>query len=710
MNEITSIPELQLHLPLPLEGLRRLAYNLYWSWNEDVQELFHQIDSSAWNETRNPIMVLDGQTSWERLLNNPRFMADYEKTLNRFDAYMSNERPDWFSSQSDQAKANFENPVAYFCAEFGLYESVKLYSGGLGILAGDHLKAVSDLGLPMVAVGLFYRQGYFRQSIDADGHQEHAYPWVSPSQMPMERVVDPTTGRPLLVDVNIQGQDIYCAVRKVQVGRVPLLVLDTDIAENARHHRSITAQLYVRGREMRLHQEILLGVAGVRVLNALDIDPSVWHLNEGHSAFMLVERLRQLRTKGYSDADAAQQVHGNSVFTIHTPVSAGNERFDASLVRRLCSPFIEGSGLNIESILENGRGVDSNADVFDMTAFSLRHCRTANAVSLLHSETANGTWKPLREDILGLTNGVHMPTWLGPCLRDLLGQSGTCFRDASNRDAETPIWDRMSELDNERLWKAHVDQKNQLAHFVRQRLQSQFARHGAAPSFLQDIEQALDPAIMTIGFARRFATYKRASLIFSDEERLSRLIWNEEKPVQLLFAGKAHPADRPGQEVIRKIFEMRQSDRFRGRVFILEDYDMQIGRYMVQGADIWLNNPRRPLEASGTSGMKAAANGVLNCSVLDGWWDEGYVEDNGWAIGGRTMSDNHHEQDHNDVEALYHLLENEIVPLYYDANEKGVPVNWVHRMKRSMETSLWGFSMSRVVQEYTKRMYIDQEM
>jgi glycogen phosphorylase len=705
MNEILSTANIEIPLPKRLTGLRRLAYNLYWSWNEDVQTLFQKIDSQVWFQTANPVMVLESIKSWDRHLENPEFMADYEAVLERFDHYMSPTTEHWFSQQNEEFRKTFEKPVAYFCAEYGLHESVKLYSGGLGILAGDHLKSVSDLGLPMVAVGLFYRQGYFRQTIDADGHQEHAYPYVDPAHLPMERVLDPESGRPLLVQIQIGQAEVYCVVRKVQVGRVPLLILDADIPENARHHRSITTQLYVRGREMRLHQEIMLGVAGVRALNRLGLEPSVWHLNEGHSAFMLVERLRQLRVSGLSADEAARAVRSKSVFTIHTPVSAGNERFDSGLVRQLCAAMLSQSGLDIETVLEQGRGADERHDIFDMTAFSLRHSRRANAVSQLHGETANATWTALGQKILGLTNGVHMPTWLGPSQRKLLEENGANFRDPHQAQERPPVWERIHELDDAHLWAAHISQKKRLSHFVRGRLQNQFARHGESPTFLKDLTHALDSKVLTIGFARRFATYKRAALIFSDPERLSRLIWNKERPVQLLFAGKAHPADRPGQEMIRQIFAASQSERFRERIFILEDYDMQVGRFMVQGADIWLNNPRRPLEASGTSGMKAAANGVLNCSVLDGWWDEGFAHDNGWAIGSRDVDSNEQAQDHHDAESLYRLLEEEIIPTYYHRDSNGVPTDWVHKMKRSMETSLWTFSMSRVVQEYAEKMY-----
>jgi starch phosphorylase len=459
---------------------------------------------------------------------------------------------------------------------------------------------------------------------------------------------------------------------------------------------------------MRLHQELILGVGGVRALRALGIEPAAWHLNEGHSAFLLAERARELVAAGTTLDAAWSAVRSDSVFTIHTPVSAGNERFDADLVRRVAGPLLDGGGVPVETVLELGLGTDGDHGQFDMTAFSLRLTNGANAVSLLHAETANATWQGTSDhEILGITNGIHGPTWVGSPVVELLSRH--LDADLDRLDAgpgQDRFWERMERIPSADLWEAHLRQKRELAIFVRRRLRSQFARHGEAPSVLDAIESALDPEILTIGFARRFATYKRAGLLFSDLDRLARILWHEERPVQVVFAGKAHPADRPGQQVIQEIFGRSRSERLRGRVFILEDYDIRIARYLVAGVDVWLNNPRRPLEASGTSGMKAAMNGAVNVSVLDGWWDEGWLGDNGWAIGGRETNPDEGAQDWSDAQDLYRILEEEIVPRYYDRDDHGLPAAWVDTMRRSMAASLWRFSTTRMLHDYVEKMYL----
>lgn len=692
-----------LRLPPQLEGLSRLAYNLYWSWHPEVRKLFSRIDRATWQRTRNPVPLLQVQRDWSDLLDDPDFMTQYRTQLRAFDAYMESGSEHWFERHH---ATDVAGPIAYFCAEFGLHESLGIYSGGLGVLAGDHCKTASDMALPFVAVGLLYRHGYFRQTIDADGHQEHAYPDYDPSRLPIERVAGPD-GQPLTIPVELPGRTVHVAVWVVQVGRVPLLLLDTDTPLNEDQDRPITHILYVRGREMRLHQELVLGVGGVRALRALGIEPAAWHLNEGHSAFMLVEQARELVAAGTDVDEAFRQVRSHAVFTIHTPVSAGNERFDAELVRRTAGPIIEGTALGMDRILEIGRGADGDHAQFDMTAFSLRLTMGANAVSQLHADTANGTWTTIPgHPILGITNGVHAPTWVGQPLAELFETIGGDLDDLDDEEPEGRFWDRLDRISDEKLWDRHKEQKLALAYFARGRLRSQLARHGEAPSELARLTDVLDPDILTIGFARRFATYKRASMIFSDEERLARLLWNTERPVQIVFAGKAHPADRPGQRVIQDIFGRSRSERLKGRVFILEDYDMREGRYLVQGVDVWLNNPRRPLEASGTSGMKAAMNGVVNCSVLDGWWDEGWTGDNGWAIGGRDMNPDEGAQDWADAQSLYRILEEEIVPRWYDRGPDGLPRAWLATMRESIKTTMWRFSTTRMLEEYVERLYL----
>jgi glycogen phosphorylase len=701
---VPSIPAATFPLPPKLEGLRRLAYNLYWSWHPRTRALWSRIDRTAWARYRNPIPVLSRAVDWDQLLADERFMADYADVIAEFDRYMENGSDQWFQRKH---AARLKGPIAYFCAEYGLHESLGIYSGGLGVLAGDHMKSASDMAIPFVGVGLLYRKGYFRQSIDADGHQEHNYPDYDLYRLPLSRVQD-AIGVPLSVVVEIAGREVTAAVWLAQVGRVPVLLLDTDVPANADSDRPITHMLYVRGREMRLHQELVLGVGGVRAIRALNLEPAVWHLNEGHSAFLLAERARELVARGTELDDAWQEVRRNSVFTIHTPVAAGNERFDADLVRRIAGPLLERAEIPVEPVLGLGLGVDGDPQQFDMTAFSLRLSNGANAVSLLHAETANGTWQDVAPtEILGITNGVHGPTWIGAPVADLLQHHlDVNLDDIDETSAARRFWERLDKLPSKELWEAHARQKRELAIFARGRLRNQFARHGEAPSVLEELEEALDPDILTVGFARRFATYKRAGLLFHDLDRLAKLLWDEKRPIQVVFAGKAHPADRPGQRVIQEIFQRSRSPQLRGRVFILEDYDMRIARFLVQGVDVWLNNPRRPLEASGTSGMKAAMNAVVNVSVLDGWWDEGFEGDNGWAIGGREMNADEGAQDWADAQDLYRLLEEEIIPAYYDRDANKLPKRWLDIARRSMASTLWRFSTTRMLHEYTERLYL----
>jgi starch phosphorylase len=647
--------------------------------------------------------VISGPTEWSRLLDDAKFLAEYHDVLAEFDQYMANGSDHWFQRRYADA---LPGPIAYFCAEYGFHESMGIYSGGLGVLAGDHMKSASDMAMPAIGVGLLYRKGYFRQTIDADGHQEHEYPDYDLTRLPLERVQD-ASGLPLTVTVELPGRDLSVAVWVANVGRVPVLLLDTDLAENAEFDQPITNILYVRGREMRLHQELVLGIGGVRAIRALGFTPSVWHLNEGHSAFLLAERARELVAGGQALEDAWRTVKRDSVFTIHTPVSAGNERFDVDLVRRVAGPLLEAGNVPVERLLELGLGVDGDRNQFDMTAFSLRLTNGANAVSRLHAETANATWSNVVDHpIQGITNGIHGPSWIGQPISELLDDLGADLDDLDARTAGRRFWDRLERIHSANLWEAHVRQKRELAHFARGRLRSQFARHGEAPSVLAELEAALDPDVLTIGFARRFATYKRAGLLFSDIDRLARMLWHESRPIQVVFAGKAHPADRPGQRVIQEIFQRSRSSQLRGRVYILENYDMRVGRFLVQGVDVWLNNPRRPLEASGTSGMKAAQNGVPNMSVLDGWWDEGFAGDNGWAIGGRETDPDEAAQDWRDAQDLYRLLEEEVVPAWYDRDQNGVPQRWLAVMRRAMATALWDFSTTRMLHEYAEGLYL----
>lgn len=703
---VPTLPGHDFNLPAGLEGLGEIAYNLWWSWTPRVQGLFSRIDSGAWTRHRNPIAVLRevDQGRWAELAGDEDFMVDASRITDEFSRYMSNGADSWYGSSPDRA---LPGPIAYFCAEFGIHESMQIYSGGLGILAGDHCKSASDAALPFVAIGLLYRRGYFRQQIDADGHQEHAQPDLDPSQLPLRRARG-RDGAPLMVSVEVADREVRAAVWVAEVGRVPILLLDTDVPANDVADRPITHILYVRGREMRLCQELVLGIGGVRALRALGIDPAVWHLNEGHSAFLLLERAREMvvADPGLAMGEALRRAGRNSVFTIHTPVPAGNEVFERDLVVPALDRWFGEARMEPAELLELGRGHTDDPDApFDMTAFVLRHASGANAVSQLHGATATRTWQELAgHPIDAITNGVHVPTWMGRPTRRLAERAMGVPMGADLNGPES--LGALKDIDDAELWAAHEQQKREMIGFLRGRLARQFARHGESPDTLRAIRGVLDPGALTIGFARRFATYKRAALLFSDEERLARILSSAARPVQIIIAGKAHPADRPGQQVIQHIFELSRSDRLQGRVFIVEDYDMRIARFLVSGVDIWLNNPRRPLEASGTSGMKAAINGIPSVSILDGWWDEGFNGRNGWAIGDREPDGDDAAQDAADAGELYRLLEAEIVPSFHDRDAMGLPPAWLAIMRDSMASALWQFSTARMLTEYVDRLYL----
>ncbi|MGQ0608624.1 MAG: alpha-glucan family phosphorylase [Chloroflexota bacterium] len=703
---VPTLPGHDFNLPAGLEGLGELSYNLWWSWTPRAQSLFSRIHSSAWTRHRNPLAVMryTDYGRWAELVADEDFMVDASRVLDEFHRYLANGADSWYGGSPDRA---LPGPIAYFCAEFGIHESMQIYSGGLGILAGDHCKSASDAALPFVGIGLLYRRGYFRQQIDADGHQEHAQPDLDPSQLPLRRA-RARDGSPLQVSVDIADRVVHAAVWVAQVGRVPILLLDTDIPINDPADRPITHILYVRGREMRLCQELILGVGGVRALRALGITPAVWHLNEGHSAFLLVERAGELvaADPGLAAGEALRRVGRDAVFTIHTPVPAGNEVFGRELVTRALDRWFGAARMEPGELLELGRGHtdDPNAP-FDMTAFVLRHATGANAVSQLHGATATETWQDLAgHPIDAITNGVHVPTWLGRPVRRLVERAIGVPLGVDMNGPESLA--TLGEIDDDELWAAHQQQKREMMGFLEGRLARQFARHGESPDALRAVRGVLDPEALTIGFARRFATYKRATLFFSDEERLSRILAGTDRPVQIVIAGKAHPADRPGQQVIQHIFELSRSDHLRGRVFIVEDYDMRIARFLVGGVDIWLNNPRRPLEASGTSGMKAAINGIPSVSILDGWWDEGFNGSNGWAIGDRQPDGDEGAQDFADASELYRLLEDEIVPRFFERDDAGLPAAWLTVMRASIASALWQFSTARMLSEYVDRLYL----
>jgi glycogen phosphorylase len=703
---VPTVPAHDLNLPPGLEALADLAYNLWWSWTPRAQAIFSRINHIQWARHRNPIPVLTGtsQARWAEVAGDEDFMVDVSRVLDEFNRYLADGRESWYRPAPDR---QLPGVVAYFCAEYGLHESMQIYSGGLGILAGDHCKSASDAALPFVAVGLLYRRGYFRQQIDADGHQEHAQPDLDPSQLPLRRARG-RDGGALEVRVDFADREVRAAVWLAQVGRVPLLLLDTDVPGNDPADRPISHILYVRGREMRLSQEIVLGIGGVRALRALGIAPAIWHLNEGHSAFLLLERARELmgRDPGLAPIEALRRVGSDAVFTIHTPVPAGNEVFARDLIARDLAPWFHATHMEPRELLELGRGHtdDPNAP-FDMTAFVLRHAAGTNAVSKLHGETATQTWASVAgHPIDAITNGVHVPTWLGRPVRRIV-QRAIGVPLGSDMIGPEPLR-ALDAIDDAELWNAHLQQKREMISFIEGRLARQLARHGESPHALRGLRRILDPDALMVGFARRFATYKRAALLFSDEGRLSQILSNAERPIQVVIAGKAHPADRPGQQVIQRIFELSRSNLLRGRVFIVEDYDMRVARFLVGGVDVWLNNPRRPMEASGTSGMKAAINGIPSVSILDGWWDEGFNGANGWAIGDREPDGDEGAQDVADADELYRLLADEIAPRFFARDGRGLPQTWLATMRESMRAALWQFSTSRMLSEYVDRLYL----
>ena len=707
-RQIPTLHISEIELPRELGRLYELAYNLWWVWTQEARDLFSAIDSAKWGLYRNPVQLLINvdPKRWYPLLENEAFRTRYNTVMSAFEDYMNPGGATWFDrNHGDHA----EETIAYFSMEYGLHQSLAIYSGGLGVLSGDHCKAASDLGVPLVAVGLLYRQGYFQQTIDADGLQQHTYPEYDFTRLPL-RPVASATGRETTISVPLPGRDVKAKLWLAQVGRVPLILLDTDIPENDPSDRPIANQLYVSGREMRLLQEILLGVGGVKALRAVGVKPTVWHLNEGHSVFLQLERLRELRANGVEEDAARRHIRSNAVFTTHTPVAAGNEQFDADLIAKYFRRWCDGTGLPLSELQSLGRAHEGDS-AFNLTALAIRTTSRTNGVSRLNAEVTSSMWEhlfPDREEgqpaIQAVTNGVHSRTWLGHETQSLL-------RERLDRHWESMLlspegWEKVLDIPDAELWAAHGAQKDRLGRFTRSRLREQHARHGASPDELRAIDALFDPRALTIGFARRFATYKRAKLVFSDEARLRALLANEDRPVQMIFAGKAHPADRPGQELIQHIFDLSRSAGFQGKVFFLENYDMRMGRMLVQGVDVWLNTPRRPLEASGTSGQKVAMNGGLNFSIADGWWPEGFDGDNGWVIGFDQHSGDEARQDADDARSLYETLESVIVPLYYERDHEDLPRRWIHMMKSSISTLTPRFSASRMVRDYVEDGYL----
>ncbi|MCB2222976.1 MAG: alpha-glucan family phosphorylase [Actinobacteria bacterium] len=682
----------RIDIPQTFERLLDLSYNTWWTWIPEARELWQRVSPPNWAQNPNPLTVLQtiGNGTWEALEANDSFVQLYEDVIRRFDAYMDNERT-WYSANHPDS---LPGGLAYLCTEFGIHHTLPFYSGGLGVLAGDHTKAASDLGLPFVGVGLLYRRGYFRQAVDPEGYQQHHYRAVEVTRRPLRRVLD-RNGQPLIVQVELPGRQVDVGAWRLDVGRVPLLLLDTDLPSNDPADRPITHILYVRGREMRLCQEIVLGIGGARVLAELGMEPTMWHINEGHAALALVERLSQEVQAGLTYQQAVERVRGSTVFTLHTPVPAGNEVFDADLVRRYLSGRLPG----LEDGTVSALGDSGRDGIFDLGALAIRLSRSTNGVSKRHGEVVTRDWGGIiGGPATSVTNGVHLPTWIGGAMGRKIAQ--VLGPDWNEMGLHAEEWLAVRGLADAEVWEAHQSQKERLFRHLRRRLRDQRARHGASPGELRKITTLLPVDRLTIVFARRFAAYKRAGLLFHDIGRLSWLLTNPQRPIQLIFTGKAHPADGAGKELIRRVVELANSPELSGHVFFVEDYDMELARYLVGGADVWLNNPRPPMEASGTSGMKAAANGALNLSVTDGWWGEGHTDLNGWAFG------EHYESDDTDAQTLYDLLEHQVAPLYYDVDDGGIPHAWVERMKEAIATVAAPFSTERMVAEYTERLYL----
>ncbi|MEM6446408.1 MAG: alpha-glucan family phosphorylase [Cyanobacteria bacterium P01_D01_bin.123] len=698
-------------LPAAIQRLSDIACNYWWSWSRDRETIFQDIDPDLWERCEHSPVRFLHEVSDTRLFHvaaDPRFVARVQELAQKFDAYM-NESDTWAKRALPDISS--EHPVAYFCAEFGLHESIPIYSGGLGVLAGDHLKSASDLGVPFVGIGLLYRQGYFRQRLNRSGWQEDYYTDLPVDRLPLERVCD-GDGQPLTVSVYMRQRHVKISVWKLQVGRVELYLMDTQRDDNDPVDRWLTAHLYGGNRDTRISQEIVLGIGGVRVLEAVGIQPAVYHLNEGHAAFSLLELCREavVRT-GKSFYDVEKDVKAKCVFTTHTPVPAGHDVFSPDLMDSYFASYWPELNLTREQFLRLGQKRLGDAwEPFSMTVLALRLCRDANGVSKIHGEVSRDMWTSLYPNLakdevpIGhITNGVHAHTWIAPLMADLYDRY--FGPDWTTRLAAAEVWHKVVDIPDEELWARHQVLKEQLIAYTRYRVLRARRNRGEGPDRIHAATTLLSPSVLTLGFARRFSTYKRGDLIIRDMERALRLFGSSDRPVQIVFSGKAHPADEEGKRIIQKIMEWCQQPNVQNRVAFIEDYDLQTGRMLTQGVDVWINNPRRPLEASGTSGQKVCFNGGLNCSVLDGWWPEGYNGKNGWAVGHDIESADPEAQDRIDMESLYDILETEIVPLFYDRDTSGIPRGWIQRMKESIRTNCPLFNTDRMVADYCTQYY-----
>jgi starch phosphorylase len=697
------------HLPDRLQALQKLAYNMWWCWNHEAVSLLRRVDEDLFDAVENSAVKLLGaidQARLDELLQDDGFLAHMDRVEAALDNYMTSTT--WFQ---ETYGAESTCRIAYFSAEFGIHESIPIYSGGLGLLAGDHLKAASDLGIPLSGVGLMYREGYFRQYLNVDGWQQERYPENDFFNLPLIPETKPD-GSVLLISIPFPGREVWARIWRIQVGRIPLYLLDTNIPKNAPEDRNITSQLYGGDNDMRVRQEMVLGIGGIRALRALGRAPTVCHMNEGHSAFCGLERIRILMEEQNLDfASAREAVAAGTCFTTHTPVPAGNDVFPPQLIEHYFSNYLPLLRIDRNEFLGMGRQNprDTN-EQFCMTVLAIRLANITNGVSRLHGSVSRKMWKNLWPDlpdaeipITSITNGIHTRSWLAPEMTQLYDRYlGIQWEQ---RPTDHSIWRRVDHIPDAELWRTHERRRERLIAFARRRLKAQLKRRGAPLAEIARADEVLDPDALTIGFARRFATYKRGTLIFRNLDRLGAIINDKDRPVQLLFAGKAHPRDHGGKELIAEIVHIARRPEYRRRVVFLEDYEINLARYMVQGVDVWLNNPRRPLEASGTSGMKVCPNGGINLSILDGWWVEGYAQDNGWAIGAGEEYTDLHYQDDVESRAIYDLLEQEIVPLFYTRSSDGLPRGWLKVMKRSIATISPFFNTNRMVQDYVEKVY-----
>ncbi len=697
-------------LPKPLEPLMRIANNLWWTWHPEAVELFVRLDRDLWLESNhNPVKMLGlvTQARLDEAAKDEGFLTSLSLAIENLERHEG--RTPWLESINQESDGY---TVAYFCAEFGMTESLQIYSGGLGCLAGDHLKSASELGLPLIAVGLLYRNGYFQQYLNSDGWQQEYTPDLDFSTLPVNPVKN-ANGEQIKVSVHLPGRDVHVALWKCIVGRIPLYLLDTNLPENQEADRHITSQLYGGDMEMRIKQEIVLGIGGVRALEAINIRPDVCHMNEGHSAFLALERItRIIDEQGVSFDEARQLAAASHVFTTHTPVPAGIDRFPPDMIERYFKHYHDKLGLDMEGLLSLGReNVFDKNEFFSMAVLAIRTSQWANGVSKLHGEVSremwNNIWGGVPEEevpIKHVTNGVHARSWLSGDLIFLFDR----FLGArwQNNPADHAVWQAVENVPDEELWRVHERKRRHLINWTREKLEDQLRARGASPDQIKAQCEALDPSALTIGFARRFATYKRGTLLLRDLKRIEKILCDAERPVQILVAGKAHPADGGGKDLIRQIVQIATQSDAGHKIVFLENYDIHVARNLVQGCDIWLNTPRRGMEASGTSGMKAALNGVLNCSIMDGWWDEAFETDLGWAIGRGEEYANPATADDLESQALYDLLENNIVPLFYDRDKNDLPRKWVAMMKACITKLAPQFNTNRMVQEYTENLYL----